>query len=1120
MKYIIKIILVSISMNSLGQAYIPPSADAMGLAKFANIPVSYYTGSTAISIPLTQIGGKELNVPVSLNYNATGIKVGDIAGSVGLGWSLNAGGLITRVVRGLPDDLANGYCTSNFSDQEPDLFYYSILGQSGKFVLDKYGNVVTIPYRPIVIKPGICVYGSTGTWEIIDESGVSYKFGMTAMARESTTIVEKGGTSRTYVSSWLLSEINSPNLTEKIQFTYTSGQYTTKNYFFVRIQDTCHNDVVEDQTSTITIQAKYISLISAPTGNISFSYSSNRKDISGALYLTEMFVSNKSFQQISKFRFQYGYFQSDGCNLEECYRLKLDKIFDLAPDPVYNFIYNTYVNLPSRYSKNFDYWGYYNSNTVDSWIPYVTKDFATLYRKDPNITWGGSLSGADRNPEESKSMSNILIGITDRSGGIKQFVYESHNAGNTGVNQNVGGVRIKTITAGDGLGNVYTRSFTYFSEANGNLSSGYFYRTPKYMIAFVGLTGQLDVYKVFSHSHNEIFDLNGAWVGYSRIVESVSSLGKTVFYFTNFDEYPDYFDATTGYVSDYSWKRGNLFKTKVYSQTGTPLSVTTIDYNFDAPNKSTVNWKHQIPMLCNNSDIREYRNRYVSRPVLLKKQTTEIYDPSGNGKKMVGVVETNYSTDNDFPIETIRYDLNQPSKKYVQRNKFVTHNDYYDLVLNDCNDQYQSCINSCASEPDSQVRDYCYNSCSSSYGNCSALPPNGDPASVAIYKLRDRHQIAVPVESMELFQDGATTKVLSSSVNIFNVSGTQIHLKESYATNQIMDESAYTKTKVLGSGAFEKDPHLRKINSFDTYDTVSGNLLQQTSFGGIQTNYTWDASNNYVLSTTTTGEVNNRTASATYKPLVGQLTSTDANGRTTSTEYDVYNRAVITKDHDGNIVSRTRYHYKNETPGFRISASSVEALANEIFNFYAIDIAASVGGTPQLVWDLGDGTVIDNNSTSVIHSYSSPGQYTIKLAGLNPEYGPATRTLQIGVYNAMSATICLDGPNYLDLCNSATATYGACTELLDPNAPAILAVSVSDGCPSSYTYSWKYKKTTDASWIITNETNSTYTFYLPYSATSVIYEVQCTITDGCGHTTTISDFIQRDNNGCGTGFQN
>lgn len=45
-----------------------------------------------------------VNLPISLSYHGSGFKVSEVSSSVGLGWTLNAGGIITRSVRVRPDD--------------------------------------------------------------------------------------------------------------------------------------------------------------------------------------------------------------------------------------------------------------------------------------------------------------------------------------------------------------------------------------------------------------------------------------------------------------------------------------------------------------------------------------------------------------------------------------------------------------------------------------------------------------------------------------------------------------------------------------------------------------------------------------------------------------------------------------------------------------------------------------------------------------------------------------------------------------------------------------------------------------------------------------------------------
>jgi hypothetical protein len=71
-----------------------PNAASLGL--YGDIPVSLYTGTPEISIPLYEIKVDDFTLPISLNYHASGVRVDQHPGWVGLGWSLFAGGVITR----------------------------------------------------------------------------------------------------------------------------------------------------------------------------------------------------------------------------------------------------------------------------------------------------------------------------------------------------------------------------------------------------------------------------------------------------------------------------------------------------------------------------------------------------------------------------------------------------------------------------------------------------------------------------------------------------------------------------------------------------------------------------------------------------------------------------------------------------------------------------------------------------------------------------------------------------------------------------------------------------------------------------------------------------------------
>ena len=89
------------------------SPTAASLGKYADIPVNHHTGIPQIGVPIYTIKEGSLQLPISLSYHASGLKSAELASWVGAGWSLNAGGLITRTVQGVPDEkLTNSY-TSN-----------------------------------------------------------------------------------------------------------------------------------------------------------------------------------------------------------------------------------------------------------------------------------------------------------------------------------------------------------------------------------------------------------------------------------------------------------------------------------------------------------------------------------------------------------------------------------------------------------------------------------------------------------------------------------------------------------------------------------------------------------------------------------------------------------------------------------------------------------------------------------------------------------------------------------------------------------------------------------------------------------------------------------------------
>lgn len=154
-----------------GEYYPTPGTPTPSTAKGATTSVNEFTGAVSVSVPLFSIQSESYTLPISLNYSSQGARVSQIASWVGMGWNLNAGGVITRQVNGLPDDayttfsgkgyLYNGltvdsiydksfaqlssadedYMFKYAKDSEPDIFYFNIGGGvSGKFFFDKNGE--------------------------------------------------------------------------------------------------------------------------------------------------------------------------------------------------------------------------------------------------------------------------------------------------------------------------------------------------------------------------------------------------------------------------------------------------------------------------------------------------------------------------------------------------------------------------------------------------------------------------------------------------------------------------------------------------------------------------------------------------------------------------------------------------------------------------------------------------------------------------------------------------------------------------------------------------------------------------------------------------------------------
>ncbi|NML22434.1 hypothetical protein HHL16_16235 [Pseudoflavitalea sp. G-6-1-2] len=269
------------------------SPDAATLGKYGTYNVNYYTGVPEISIPLHSINENGLNIPIALSYDASGFVPNKNAGVAGLNWSLIAGGAITRVVNGVPDDKNNpnaeisntnfGYIYGQQSGKGtysaehirtigfisdinnpiynlnyeyiPDVFSFNFLGHSGKFFMDNTGKVQVTGDRNYKVdlkdlKPQYdfltTIAAVTTTVNSLNDSlysrivitsddGYTFYFGGSFKTLEigfaSTQIPGRPDRKGGQINAWYLTKAVSPDGNE-ILFNYQN--YSTSDYNYIK----------------------------------------------------------------------------------------------------------------------------------------------------------------------------------------------------------------------------------------------------------------------------------------------------------------------------------------------------------------------------------------------------------------------------------------------------------------------------------------------------------------------------------------------------------------------------------------------------------------------------------------------------------------------------------------------------------------------------------------------------------------------------------------------------------------------------------------------------------------------------------------------------------------------
>jgi hypothetical protein len=266
------------------------SPNAASLGQYGEIPVTLFTGTPSINIPIHELKYGQVTVPIALSYHASGIRPDQHPGWVGLGWTLQAGGMISRTIKDLPDEYNNGkrydydhgtnemislddagfyfssylygidlkstvditnHADNNLavSDTEPDEFSFQFLDYSGKFYINENGNWQVECDKPVKVEfkdndfidpPYISKYTNSNSslgsntpsfkgFTITDENGVQYVFGGDNTSIEYSIDFFYQNQREWYANSWMLTKIIQPN-GETINFEYVRDALISQMY--------------------------------------------------------------------------------------------------------------------------------------------------------------------------------------------------------------------------------------------------------------------------------------------------------------------------------------------------------------------------------------------------------------------------------------------------------------------------------------------------------------------------------------------------------------------------------------------------------------------------------------------------------------------------------------------------------------------------------------------------------------------------------------------------------------------------------------------------------------------------------------------------------------------------
>ena len=273
-----------------------PSVESYQMTRCGNLLPSLYTGAMTFSLPLMTYLDPDFTIPVTLEYRFDGYKPGQHSGPVGYGWYLDCGGVITREVRGIPDegdpDLGVAFDCRVYGWRQAGSYRDSLTLHSGSIYSIRRKNVDYVPvnecisllegYDPFSDTPMYSSRTSNG-YNLYDTAPDIYHFrflghsGDFMMLPDGTVRVFNSDIPHGELSVEFTDDSNSP---WHVVITITSADGYAYRFDQEDVSDIpdCNGD--RPNRASKSVSAYHLTRITAPNGRyVSLSYTSQKNPV-------------------------------------------------------------------------------------------------------------------------------------------------------------------------------------------------------------------------------------------------------------------------------------------------------------------------------------------------------------------------------------------------------------------------------------------------------------------------------------------------------------------------------------------------------------------------------------------------------------------------------------------------------------------------------------------------------------------------------------------------------------------------------------------------------------------------------------------------------------------------